>query len=201
MTVSLFPAGAHCRKKRVFPVRREAGNPASLATGQPSAMMNPYRDADGVLHGYGKGGSMTIVSYREQYRDDMLFMVLQAKDALGKIPRINPDLLDIEGNYLQKGDAFLLALDENGRVIGCGGFSRTEGTDEAVLHRLYVKAALKRTGIGTALLTALEGEMRKRGIAVSKVHLGDKKQYFESWSFYPKHGYREFAPEQMKKTL
>lgn len=38
---------------------------------------------------------MRITEYDESYRDDMIFMVLQAKDALGRRPTINPDLLDI----------------------------------------------------------------------------------------------------------
>ena len=34
---------------------------------------------------------MTIKVYEESYRDDLIFMVLQAKDALGRKPTINPD--------------------------------------------------------------------------------------------------------------
>lgn len=39
---------------------------------------------------------MRITKFENRYRDDMIFMVLQAKDALGRIPTINPDLLDID---------------------------------------------------------------------------------------------------------
>ena len=42
----------------------------------------------------------TIIPYDEKYRDDMIFMVFEAKDALGRIPRLNEDLLDIQKNYL-----------------------------------------------------------------------------------------------------
>lgn len=28
----------------------------------------------------------TIIPYDEKYRDDMIFMVLEAKDALGRVP-------------------------------------------------------------------------------------------------------------------
>ena len=145
---------------------------------------------------------MKIVEFNETYRDDMIFMILQAKDALGRKPSINPDLLDVKCNYLDKGDMFLLAIDGNGRVIGCGGFSRIPDTNEAFVHRLYVKATEKRNGIGSALLERIETEMRARGIAVSKVHLGEpREQWFESYAFYPKHGYAEYAPRYMKKEL
>ena len=145
---------------------------------------------------------MVIKLYEEKYRDDLIFMVLQAKDALGKTPTINPDLLDIKTNYLNRGDMFWIAIDENDRVIGCIGYSKTENPTEAFLHRLYVKASEKRKGIGTQLLQMAESEMRKQGITVSLVHLGTpKEQWFESYSFYPKNGYWEYQPRYMRKDL
>lgn len=32
---------------------------------------------------------MKIIEYSSQYRDDMIFMVLEAKNALGRIPHLN----------------------------------------------------------------------------------------------------------------
>ena len=37
--------------------------------------------------------NIQIIPYEERYRDDMIFMVLSAKNALGRVPRLNPDLL------------------------------------------------------------------------------------------------------------
>ena len=145
---------------------------------------------------------MQIIPYEEKYRDDLIFMILQAKDALGKKPSINPDLLDIKSNYFDKGDMFWVAIDENDRVVGSVGYSKMENTNEAFVHRLFVKASEKRNGIGTALLQVAENEMIKQGIAVSLVHLGEpKEQWFESYSFYPKHGYFEYEPRYMRKNL
>ena len=145
---------------------------------------------------------MKIILYEEKYRDDLIFMILQAKDALGRKPSINGDLLDIKSNYFDRGDMFWLAIDENDRVIGSIGYSKIENTNEAFLHRLYVKASKKHKGIGTALLQVAENEMIKQGIVVSLVHLGEpKEQWFESYSFYPKHGYCEYAPRYMRKNL
>ena len=145
---------------------------------------------------------MIIKPYEETYRDDLIFMVLQAKDALGRKPTINPDLLDIQGNYFARGDMFWIAVNEEDRVIGCIGYSRTDDPREAFLHRLYVKASEKHKGIGTRLLQTAETEMRKQGIAVSLVHMGSpREQWFESYAFYPKHGYREYKPRYMRKAL
>ena len=59
---------------------------------------------------------MQIKPFEKRYRDDLIFMVLEAKDALGRVPRINEDLLDIDSNYFDKGDSFWIAVDENDRV-------------------------------------------------------------------------------------
>lgn len=140
--------------------------------------------------------------YEEIYRDDLIFMILQAKDALGRVPTINEDLLHIKTCYFDRGDLFWVVVDENNRVIGCIGYSKTDHPGEAFLHRLYVKPTLKRSGIGTALLHTAENAMRDRGISVSHVHLGEpKEQWFESYSFYPKHGYQEYQPRYMRKYL
>lgn len=142
----------------------------------------------------------TIIPYEEKYRDDMIFMVLEAKNALGRVPGLNEDLLDVRKNYLDTGDMFWLAIDEETRVIGCIGYNSIPGTTEVRLHRLYVKAVRKRQGIGTRLLHTAERHLREQGKTAAHVHLGGK-EYFESRRFYPKHGYQVYAPDMMKKEL
>lgn len=143
---------------------------------------------------------MRIIPFEEKYRDDMIFMVLEAKDTLGRVPRLNEDLLDIQRSYLEHGDMFWLALDENERVIGCVGYQSIAGTTEVKLHRLYVKASKKRQGIGTSLLYTVERYLKEQGKTAIHVHLGGEA-YFESHHFYPKHGYAAYAPHMWKKKL
>ena len=147
-----------------------------------------------------KSEKMKIIRYEEKYRDDLIFMVLEAKNALGRVPTLNPDMLDVDVFYFSKGDMFWLALDGNDRVIGSVGCNLLPD-GEAVLHRLYVKYTLKRQGIGSALLETAENFARDNGRTVMKLHLGEKKTYFESRFFYTKHGYREYETDYMKKTL
>ena len=76
----------------------------------------------------------------------------------------------------------------------------TPETTEVRLHRLYIKAAKKRQGIGTRLLHTVEAYLAEHGKTAAHVHLGGK-EYFESRSFYPKHGYQAYAHRMMKKEL
>ena len=144
---------------------------------------------------------MQIIKFEPKYRDDLIFMILESKNALGRVPGLNEDLLDIQANYFDKGDMFWIAVDGNDRVIGSVGYSSVENTDEVVLHRLFVKANMKRQGIGTALLKTAEEHLKSIGKKAVIVHLGDKEHFYESWNFYPKHGYAEYAPNYMRKEL
>ncbi len=141
---------------------------------------------------------MKIINFEEKYRDDMIFMVLEAKNALGRIPRLNEDLLDVKKNFIDKGQTFYLAIDEYDRVIGCIG-TRIDENNNCFLSRLYVKYSLKRNGIGSTLLETAEKWALERGYKEIYVHLG--KDYLESHKFYPKHGYIEYKEYYMKKYL
>ncbi len=140
-----------------------------------------------------------IKQYDDCYRDDMIFMVLCAKDALKKIPTINPDLLDIQKNYLNKGDMFWIALNENNRVIGCVGYE-TINPLEARVHRLYIKPELKRQGIGGALLDTVLKYVKEKGYKKISIHLGDEK-YWESKLFYKAKGFVETEPRILEKAI
>lgn len=141
---------------------------------------------------------MKIIEFEDKYRDDMIFMVLSAKNALGRVPRLNPELLDIKSNYFDKGHPFWLAIDEFDRVIGCIG-TRSDDDGKIFLSHLYIKYDLKRHGIGSKLLKLAENSIKERGYKEVHVHLG--KDYLESHLFYPKHGYVEYKELYMKKEL
>lgn len=144
---------------------------------------------------------MEIIQYEDKYRDDMIFMILQAKDAIGHKPKINEDLLDITGNYIMRGDMFWLAVDE-GRVIGSIGYSSLTDSSEAVLHRFYVKADRKHRGIGSAMLDTALKYMEAQGKNAVLAHLGEpREKWFESYSFYKKHGFTEQTPRIFRKEL
>ena len=124
-----------------------------------------------------KNTDVKIIQFEPRYRDDLIFMILEAKNALGRVPGLNEDLLDIEKHYFAKGDMFWIAVGENDRVIGSVGYNSIPDSSEIWLHRLFVKANLKHQGIGTKLLqVADERSLRReeiRRIARAKAEQGD----------------------------
>jgi len=72
------------------------------------------------------------------------------------------DALD-EINELLVPENTLLAAVENGDVIGWGGILPQYNGNVFELHPLAVRSDKRRQGIGSAIVTALEGEARKQG--------------------------------------
>lgn len=61
---------------------------------------------------------------------------------------------------------------------------------------------MKRRGIGTALLHHAEAHIKEQGKTAIRIHLGaPREQWFESYCFYPKNGYREYEERYMIKKL
>ena len=141
---------------------------------------------------------MKIMLFEPQYRDDLIFMILQAKDALGRPPRLNEDLLDIQASYFDRGGLFWIAVDDNDRVVGSIGVQRE--LNGMRLKRLFVKFDLKRQGIGSGLLEHAERFAREAKAQTIRAGVGGS-EYFESHSFYPKHGYSQIEPGLMVKQL
>ena len=81
---------------------------------------------------------MNIIKFEPKYRDDLIFMILEAKNALGRVPGLNEDLLDIQKNYFDKCDMFWIAIDDNDRVIGSVGYNSVENSDDVVLGSLLM---------------------------------------------------------------
>ena len=129
---------------------------------------------------------ITVIPFQDKYRDDMLYCLLSAKDAIGRQPSINEDLLDIQGNYFAKGDIFWLAVNENERVVGMLGVHVVSLTD-IWLKRLYVKPSQKRMGIGSMLLAQAEDFAVSKGM--KKIHTRFSDDYKEAAMFYPSKGF------------
>jgi GNAT superfamily N-acetyltransferase len=141
---------------------------------------------------------MEIKIFEEKYRDDMIFMILEAKNALGRIPRLNEDLLDIVGNYFSTGNMFWIAIDDNDRVIGSIG-TKIVSQNEMWLKRLYVKSTMKRQGIGKKLYKMAEEFAIQKGI--DTIYTRFSSDYVEAKKFYPSIGFIETAPYEMVKHL
>jgi len=129
-----------------------------------------------------------IIKYSQEYRDDMLYCYLSAKDALGGIPRLRDDLFDIQKYYFDNEDMFWIAINEHNRVVGMIGTATVSETD-LWLKRLFIKPEMKRKGIACSLLNIVIAYAKSKGI--TQVHTRFNDDYIEASHFYPSQGFIE----------
>ena len=131
---------------------------------------------------------LKIIKYTHEYRGDMLFCYLLAKDALGEIPRLRNDLLDIQKYYFDRNDMFWIAINDENRVVGMVGTSTVSETD-IWLKRLFIKPNVKRSGIASALLDVVVEYAKAKGVL--SIHTRFNDNYIEASRFYSSKGFVE----------
>nr|WP_202889627.1 GNAT family N-acetyltransferase [Actinopolymorpha rutila] len=102
------------------------------------------------------------------------------------------DLVDVPGHFLDAdagGDFLVAELD--GHLVGMGGI-RPTGEARAEVKRLRVHPAVRRQGVGRALMNALE--RRAAELGNRELHL-DTADQPDSTAFYLNLGYREVDRE------
>jgi len=139
-----------------------------------------------------------IIPFESKYKDDTIFCLLLAKDALGRAPYINEDLLDIQDNYFDKDDMFWVALDADDRIIGMIGTNTISKTD-MWLKRLFIKPDFKRKGLGSKLLATAEEYAKSKGITTIHTRFAD--DFDEAALFYPSKGFVEIENSNGIKHL
>ena len=80
-------------------------------------------------------------------KHDIIYMILEAKQTLGRIPHLNEDLIDIVANYISMGNMFWIAIDDNDRVIGTIGtkiISENEMWLKKTICQIYIKKTRDR---------------------------------------------------------
>lgn len=98
-----------------------------------------------------------------------------------------PDLADIADRFLRAGGDFLVA-EVGGHLVGTAGLLPAEGNmADVVLVRVH--PALRRRGIGTALLEAVE--RRAEGLGVHRLNLDVGDAQPDAVAFYLASGFHE----------
>ncbi|HVL96633.1 MAG TPA: GNAT family N-acetyltransferase [Solirubrobacteraceae bacterium] len=118
-------------------------------------------------------------------------------DAMVAEVAVGYDVPDLSGgpsaspeDFSPPGGCFVALYDEAGRAVAGGGVKRL-GPDVAELKRMYVVPDRRGSGLGRALLAALEDAARDLGYA--RVRLDTGPQQPEAEALYRASGYREIG--------
>lgn len=103
------------------------------------------------------------------------------------------DLADPRRDFTDRGGCFLVA-EVAGHLAGMGGFRPAAGPeDRAEILRVRVHPALRRRGIGRAVMAGLETRARELGFAEAWLDTATNQP--ESMAFYEALGYRDIGQE------
>jgi ribosomal protein S18 acetylase RimI-like enzyme len=102
-----------------------------------------------------------------------------------------PDLADVPQSFVSAGGNFFV-VEEDGRIVGMGGYKRT-GPDEAQVLRVRVHPALRRRGIARRLMAAIEAAAYADG--VRRMILETAQNQPEAIAFYESVGYCQTGTE------
>ena len=93
--------------------------------------------------------------------------------------------------FAPPGGVFLVAY-RGEEAVGCGGFRRAHGEGRAELKRMLVVEAVRRSGIGRAVLAELERRARDLGYRELVLETGARQP--EALALYASAGYQPTAP-------
>jgi ribosomal protein S18 acetylase RimI-like enzyme len=106
-------------------------------------------------------------------------------------PPAFPDLADVEGSFIDRGGDFIVAEDGD-QVVGMGGY-RPNNLRQAEVLRVRVHPAVRRRGVGRAVMAELEARAATAGF--TEMHLDTATNQPEAVRFYESLGYREVGRE------
>ena len=120
----------------------------------------------------------------------------RALDLLAQSDAFHAALYPAESNHLvdpaqlQPPAVFFLGAFDGERLLGCGAFRRDEGYAE--VKRVFVPEAGRGRGVATALMDALEAQMRTEGFRLARLETGIHQP--AALALYEGRGYAQRGP-------
>ncbi|AJS58620.1 GNAT family N-acetyltransferase [Paenibacillus sp. IHBB 10380] len=140
-----------------------------------------------------------ITVYDDRYKEEVIKLILYVQNVEYDVSigvEEQPDILDIQSNYINDGGNFWVALNDNGEVVGSIGLQK-KTNEVAVLKKFFIYKEYrgKEFGIGVDLYNALLDFTRKQRF--TKVILDTPSQATRSHSFYKKVGFKEIVKKDL----
>lgn len=140
-----------------------------------------------------------ITVYDDRYKEEVIHLILHVQNVehdVGISVEEQPDILDIQSNYINDGGNFWVALNDSDEVIGSIGLQK-KTNEVAVLKKFFVYKDYrgKDFGIGTGLYQALLDFAKKQGF--SKVILDTPSKATRSHNFYKNVGFKEITKKDL----
>ncbi|MGE5380776.1 MAG: GNAT family N-acetyltransferase [Methylocystaceae bacterium] len=143
-------------------------------------------------------GRMQIAPYRDEYREQVIELILHIQRQEFNLPitrEDQPDICSINDFYLNPGGSFFVALDQD-LVVGTIGLLNI-GSQQGVLRKMFVKQQYRGKVYHTAYLLLTELLSWAYDHNFNDVFLGTTPWFLAAHRFYEKHGFQEITASDL----
>lgn len=143
-----------------------------------------------------------VRNFQKQDQDDAKEIILHGlEDHFGFIDySLNPDLDDIEKNYVQKGHVFVVAFDSTWKeIIGTGALLIDAEGSKGEIVRVSVDKNFRRRGIGKKITQVLIQKAEKKSL--SAVIVATEHDWSDALGLYRSLGFVEFDKDEVDTYL
>jgi putative acetyltransferase len=137
------------------------------------------------------GGAAMLSVARETPRQDDVLALIDKSDAFAQSLYPPESRHPVGADDLAAANVRFMVARVDGRAVGCGALVLGE-QGRAEIKRMFVDEAVRGTGIGMAILHALEEAARLAG--VTRIQLETGVENHDALTLYRRHGYHERGP-------
>ncbi|MEO1769369.1 GNAT family N-acetyltransferase [Candidatus Enterococcus ferrettii] len=141
---------------------------------------------------------ITITPFKKQYESEVVDLIISIQNDFGVDVTLEdqPDLLQIEEEYIHTGGNFWVALSEN-HVVGTIALVKLENGNGAIKKMFAAPAFRGEKQLGKKLLDTLISYCKDQGY--KELYLGTVNVLIAAQKFYKKNGFVECSKADMPK--
>lgn len=145
--------------------------------------------------------TINVIEYNRSYHEELIGFILsiQKNEFNINIDRNDqPDLENIEQNYLNNGGQFWLAINDQQKIIGTIGLIKLDNNKSA-LKKMFVDENYRNLKVGKKLLDIVVTTCKENNI--DGIYLGTIDKFISAQYFYSKNGFREINQKDIPSSF
>ncbi|MGZ1542147.1 GNAT family N-acetyltransferase [Staphylococcus argenteus] len=145
--------------------------------------------------------TINVIEYNRSYHEELIGFILsiQKNEFNINIDRNDqPDLENIEQNYLNNGGQFWLAINDQQKIIGTIGLIKLDNNKSA-LKKMFVDENYRNLKVGKKLLDIVVTTCKENNI--DGIYLGTIDKFISAQYFYSKNGFCEINQKDLPSSF
>jgi len=138
-----------------------------------------------------------IIQFEDKYKESLIEFILSIQQNEFNIAisrTVQPDLENIQKQYLRSGGQFWIAVNDSDEIIGCVGLVKLSNNSSA-LKKMFVNSNHRNLKIGKKLLNKVVETAEQNNIKT--IYLGTIDKFISAQYFYSNNGFTEIQESEL----